>query len=275
MAGIIAKTLTEALQANQNQDLSPYGGGTDLMIEEDCEQHGYIFLHHIKELQQISQDEQYFRIGAGCSFTDVLAHDQTPELLKEAIRLIAAPAIRNFGTIGGNIGNGSAKADSVLIFFVLDAVLRLKNMSGERLVSVKDFYIGRKQLDLKPDELIVEVLLPIENFGAHYYKKIGARVALAISRVDFAGVYRVEEGVIRHLAIAMGAITPVILRHPEIDQQLIGLSLEQARIKKQEIIDAYDKVINPISGRISATYRKTVCMNLLDDFLDTVLNTIV
>ncbi|MPN51287.1 hypothetical protein SDC9_198930 [bioreactor metagenome] len=103
----------------------------------------------------------------------------------------------------------------------------------------------------------------------YYYKKVGARNALAISRVSFAGILQVEGGKIINCMTAFGAISDVIIRHKEIDALLVGKTLDEAKTVKKVYLGAYDQAIAPIKGRISAEYRKTVCMNLLRDFLET------
>lgn len=265
--GYAPLSLSEALELLASHTLTPYAGGTDLMIEEEREG-DYLFLHRIPELKQVTQDEQYLRFGAGCTFSELLEHELTPALLKEALALIAAPAIRNEGTIGGNIGNGSAKADSALIFFVTDSKLRLVSGRGERIVPIKAFYKGRKQLDLAKDELIAEVLMPKKWLGCYFYQKIGARKALAISRLSFAGLITVEDGKIAHCATAFGAVSDVIIRREDIDAMLVGKTLEEATAEKAAYLKAFDDAIVPIRGRVSAAYRKSVCLNLLEDFLN-------
>ncbi|SBV94643.1 FAD binding domain in molybdopterin dehydrogenase [uncultured Eubacteriales bacterium] len=265
--GYAPVSLSEALELLAAHTPTPYAGGTDLMIEEEREC-DYLFLHKIPELKQVTQDEQYLRFGAGCTFTELLEHELTPALLKEALALIAAPAIRNEGTIGGNIGNGSAKADSALIFFVTDSKLRLVSSKGERIVSIKSFYKGRKRLDLAKDELIAEVLMPKKWLGSYCYQKVGARKALAISRLSFAGLMTVEDGKIAHCATAFGAVSDVIIRREDIDAMLIGKTVEEAKAEKAAYLKAFDDAIVPIRGRVSQEYRKSVCMSLLSDFLN-------
>ena len=158
--GFAPKTLAEALAILDAHDVVPYAGGTDLMVENRSDVR-YVFIGKLSELKRISVDEEYVRIGAGVTFTQALESELVPPLMKEAVSRIAAPAIRNAGTFGGNLGNGSAKADSVLIEFVSDAKLRLVSLHGERIVDVDKFYIGRKKLDLQKGELIAEILLPV------------------------------------------------------------------------------------------------------------------
>ncbi|MBU3145391.1 xanthine dehydrogenase family protein subunit M [Clostridium sp. CF012] len=265
--GYVPETLDEAVAIMRDEKVKPYSGGTDLMIDGD-EDITYLFLNRIPELKIIRSDSNYIRIGAECTFTDIEESAIAPQILKDAISQLAGPAIRNFGTIAGNIGNGSAKADSVLILFVTDSLIRVKSADSERKIYIKDFYKERKQLDLKEGELIVEILIPKKHLESYYYKKVGARKALAISRVCFAGLFHEENGVITHVATAFGAIEPTIVRHPKIDEIFIGKTINEAKVLKDKYLNDYENAINPSAGRVSKEYRKTVCMNILKDFFE-------
>ena len=264
--GYAPKTLAEALELRSKYDLVPYAGGTDLMVENRPNV-SYLFLGKLAELKGISEDADYVRIGAAVTYTEALASPVVPQLMKEAISRIAAPAIRNAGTFGGNLGNGSAKADSVLIEFVAGAKLRLLSVRGERIVDVEQFYLGRKKLDLHNDEIIAEILLPKAGIDDYYYKKVGGRNALAISRVSFAGILSVENGTITRFSAGFGAVAGTVLRYRELEAMFIGKTVEQARAEKADVLNAYSEKLVLTRGRVSAEYRKTVCMNLLGDFL--------
>ena len=263
----IPVSLKEALELRGNPALTPHIGGTDLMVEARGDA-SYLFLHKVPEMRGISEDGQYIRFGAAVTFAEVIKHPLSPPILKEACLQIAAPAIRNMGSLGGNVGNGSPKADSALIFMVTDAKLKLASAGGERILPIKDFYLGRKKLALAPDELIVEILMPKTGFENYYYKKVGARDALAIARVSFAGILDVKDGRIAHCATAFGAVSDTILRFDEIDRMLIGKTPEEAKGVKEAYLRALDQAIVPIRGRVSAQYRKDVCLNLVRDFLE-------
>jgi CO/xanthine dehydrogenase FAD-binding subunit len=260
-------SLQEALEIRARENVTPYSGGTDLMIKPE-EKAVYLFLNRVPEMKNIVEDSKYIRIGAGCTFTDLLESKLAPAILKEAALQVAAPAIRNFATVGGNICNGSPKGDSTLIFYVTDSILRLVSSSGERLVPISEFFLGRNKTSLQKDELLVEILMNKTGIHNYYYKKVGARNALAIARVSFAAVLDVMEGRINSCRTASGAISDVIVSKADIDEMLIGRTLEEARRIKPEYLEAYSKAIVPIKGRVSAEYRKTACMNLLQDFLE-------
>ena len=261
-------TLDEALGLRRDTDAVPYAGGTDLMVENRPGV-SYLFIGHLPELRQIRADESFVRIGAAVTFTQALESDLIPAFMKEALCRIAAPAIRNAGTFGGNIGNGSAKADTVLIEYVCDAQLRLVSARGERVLPVQEFYKGRKALDLAEDELIAEILLPKEGLDNYYYKKVGGRNALAISRVSFAGLVQMDGERIRHIAAGFGAVAPTVLRMRDLEERLEGKTLAQAREMIPEMLSLYGERMELTTGRVSAEYRKSVCLNLLGDFLAT------
>lgn len=264
--GYVPESLSQALKLLAEHRLVPYAGGTDLMVENRRDV-PYLFIGKLPELLEIKADEEFIRIGAAVTFTEALNSGLVPPLMKEAISRIAAPAIRNAGTFGGNLGNGSAKADSVLIEFAADARLRLISLRGERIVDVDRFYLGRKKLDLAPDELIAEILLPKTGLEQYYYEKVGGRNALAISRVSFAGVFAAEKGKITRLSAAFGAVADTVLRYRDIEQMMIGRTMEEARTLKSDFLKAYAERMTLTRGRVSAEYRKTVCLNLLGEFL--------
>lgn len=264
--GFRPATLEEALALRAQHDVVPYAGGTDLMVENRAGV-SYLFIGHLPELREIREDGAYVRIGAAVTFTEALASELVPALMKEAVSRIAAPAIRNAGTFGGNLGNGSAKADSVLIEFVTGAKLRLISQRGERIVDVDRFYLGRKKLDLASDELIAEILLPKEGINDYYYQKVGGRNALAISRVSFAGILSVEDGKITRFAAAFGAVADTVLRFKDLEEMLLGKTAAEAKALKADVLNAYSEKMVLTRGRVSAEYRKTVCLNLLGDFL--------
>lgn len=265
--GYLVDNLADALKIRSEIDVTPYAGGTDLMVnaKEDAV---YLFLNRIPEMRRIYSDEQYIRIGAACTYTEIFENSLSPKILKDAIDYLAAPAIRNMGTAGGNICNASPKADTALIFYVADAKLRICSAMGERILPIEDFYLGRGKTVLQKDELLVEILVPKQGLEHYYYKKVGARQALAISRVAFAGLFKTENGIITRCAMAFGSVADTVLRFRDLEALFVGKSIAEAKSLRSQFIASYDQAIVPIRGRVSAEYRKSVCMNLLDDFLN-------
>ena len=261
-------SLQEAIEIRAAEKVIPYAGGTDLMVQNKKDA-VYLFLNDIEELKQITDDGEYIRIGAAVTFTQALDSDLVPPLMKEAVSKIAAPAIRNAGTFGGNIGNGSDKADSVLAGFALDGRVRLVSAQGERVITFDDFCIRRGVTDIKDDELIAEILLPKEKCALpYYYQKVGGRNALAISRVALAGVYDVKDGAVRYLSLTVigeGKFT----RYRDVEAELIGKSVAEIKANADEYAKLFTDRMTFTRGRVSAEYRRTVVGNLIRDYLMT------
>jgi carbon-monoxide dehydrogenase medium subunit len=85
---------------------------------------------------------------------------RTP-LLHEAAPNIAHPQIRNRGTIGGSIVNADPAAELPVLMLALDARLKARNVQGERWIDAKDFFVGMFTTALEPDEILVEIELPL------------------------------------------------------------------------------------------------------------------
>lgn len=263
----IPKTKKEALELKaKHRELIPYSGGTDLMVENRKDP-SYLFLNKIDELKGIRDRKDSIEIGAETTFTEALESPLIPKMMKDALSLIAAPAIRNAGTFAGNIANGSAKADSALIEYGLDAIITAESINGERNIAIEDFYISRKNIDLHDDEIITKITLPKKDIDYYSYEKVGGRNALAISRISFLGYIEMDGDKIKNISISFGAVSDKILRFKDIEKTLIGLTKEEAKDKKEEFIKAYDERMQLTEGRVSAKYRKEVTQRLLKAFL--------
>jgi xanthine dehydrogenase iron-sulfur cluster and FAD-binding subunit A len=76
-----------------------------------------------------------------------------------------------------------------------------------------------------------------------------------------------EHGRITNVAAAFGAVADTVLRYKDIESMLIGKTFEEAKAMKADYLKAYAQRMVLTRGRVSAEYRKNVCMNLLNDFL--------
>lgn len=262
-------TLSEALSVRANEKVVPYAGGTDVMVRPPKDT-PFLFIGDIAELKEIKDDGEFIRIGAAVTFTEALSNDLVPPLMKEAVSRIAAPAIRNAGTFGGNLGNGSDKADSVLAGFALDMKIRLVSEAGERLLCVDEFIVDRGKTVLRDDELIAEILLPKDKCDLpYYYQKIGGRNALAISRVAFGGVYEIDGGVIKSITAAVIGGGSTVRRSRKVEASLVGKNVDEVKTNIEAYAAAFAEDLTFSRGRVSAEYRKTVVTNLFRDYLMT------
>lgn len=267
-------SLDELLDLLAREELIPFAGGTDLMVQYAGPtgpefNRNVVFLGHIDKLRGIRREGDELIIGAAATLTAIMEHSDTPELLKAAVALIAAPALRNRGTMGGNICNASPAGDSIPPLYVLDARLRLLSSEGERVIKACDFFTGPGKTVRKNNEILKEIIIPLKEWNVTKYRKVGTRAANALTKCSITAAAKIKQGRIDDLAIAFGAVGPVIIRDESLEKKLIGLTLDEVKGKIASILSDYSAIIVPIDDqRSTAEYRKQVSLNLLKNFLE-------
>lgn len=260
-------SLAEALQIRASQNVVPIAGGTDLMIG-NVNNTACLFIGKLPELKAITEDDEYVYIGACVTFAEALRSPLTPPLTKEAISKIASPAIRNVGTFGGNICNGAGKADSVVSDFVYSAKVRLESVNGVRIMDASDFSLGRKKVALKDNELMTAIMFPKSKIAYDYYfEKVSTRNALAISNVSFGAIWQIEEGIVKDIAIAIGAAGDTVLRCVDIEEKMKGKTIKEVEEERLALIKMYNERMYFPLDRTSQNYRVQVCSNLIGHIL--------
>ena len=95
----------------------------------------------------------------------------------------------------------------------------------------------------------------------------GGRVINPENKFDAVADVLIEDGKITRISAAFGAVADTVLRYKDIEAMLIGKTIEEAKALKADYLKAYADRMVLTRGRVSAEYRKNVCMNLLGDFL--------
>ena len=238
----------------------PVAGATDVYVAVNfgtLEPTRLLDIWGLDELRGISLRGETVVIGALATYTSLIRSQIIAErlpMLVEASRLVGGPQIQNRGTVGGNIANASPAGDSLPVFAAVDAVLVLRDATGERRVPFADFYTGYRATVMRPDELIVAVEIdPVE--GKQWFRKVGTRAAQAISKIVVAAVRAPSP------RIAFGSVAPTVIRVPKTEDALAsGASIDEAaKILASEIAPIDDL-------RSSADYRRRVATNLLRRF---------
>ena len=176
---------------------------------------------------------------------------------------MGAPQIRNRGTIAGNLVTASPANDTITPLMALGAKVRLASTSGERVVSLDEFYAGVRRTVMRPDEMLVDIFFPamtIYQRGA--FIKLGLRRAQAISVVNAAVVLKFALGDMDHISerhildakITLGAIAPTIIHADHAELYLFERKLDQATIA--HVAELAQQAAHPIDDvRSSAAYR--------------------
>lgn len=188
--------------------------------------------------------------------------------LWQAASEVGGPQIRNRATLGGNLASASPSSDCATPLLAMNTSLVVCGAAGSRVISLRDFFLGRFQHVLTKDEIIVSVEIPVfidettgESLTCSSFRKVGKRNALAVSCLNMA-VVRTEDQV----DVAVGAAAPKVVYCVKTSQLL---SASPADISGA--LEAIQTEISPIDDRwATASYRRTVCGNMLKALLNEV-----
>jgi xanthine dehydrogenase FAD-binding subunit len=271
----IPQNYKQALELIGSKRLVPVAGGTDLMIKSLGHDGGAadlmkpaLFIGHLEELKKIEADGNFISIGAACTYTRILEDLNVPDILKTVVSRLATPAIRNAGTIGGNICNASPAGDTLPVLYALDASVVLEGKSGARSVPIGDFITGPGETAIKDDELLKEVVIPIKGYDIVFYRKVGTGAANSLSKVSFTGLADVSKGIVNDIRISFGAVAPTVVRSKKIEDLITGKKTRVIQSIIPELCNLYSALIDPLDDqRSTARYRKAVSLRLLEYFI--------
>jgi OHCU decarboxylase len=263
-----------SLLAHEPGEWLPIAGGTDVMVQYSAGKlaaRKLVSIWNLSELRSIETTADEIQIGAGCTYTDLRAHEVITRefpLLSSSASWTGGIANQNRGTIGGNIVNSSPAADSLPALMVYHAELLLVSARGERRVPYANFHISYRKTQLAPDELIRAVCLKRQFSGYYAHaRKVGARNAQAISKVCLAALGLLTDGVVDDIRLAMGSVAPVPIRLSETESVIRGRSIDPQLIRLAKAAAAAE--IRPIDDiRSTSRYRAAVAANLVGEFLE-------
>ncbi|MCX7669924.1 MAG: FAD binding domain-containing protein [Anaerolineae bacterium] len=207
----------------------PLAGGTDLLLllrhERVCDR--VVDISQLPELHRITRAGDTVTIGAAATFSEVIespiVHETAPVLV-QACRSVGATQIRNMGTLGGNVANAAACADSLPALVCLDAVARVLTPDADRTWPVSELVIRPNRTQIPPGGLLVSLSYRVPAPGSRgIFLKLGRRNAMAISRLTVAALGRIgPDGRIAEARLVPGSATPQIRRFAAVEQLLVG-----------------------------------------------------
>ena len=183
---------------------------------------------------------------------------------KKACRLIGSPQIRNRGTIGGNIANGSAAADSVPPLLALDSILTILSSKEKREIRLEDFLMQPNSERLKKDELLhsIKFRKPSDN-QVLTFAKLCLRKALAISRISMSILLELnDDREVRDIKVASGSLGKYPMREREVESFLKGRNIDEEAV--DEAYNILKKVLRDrLMGRPTLEYKEMAVKGLL------------
>lgn len=255
------RSLKHALELLRDaQPITPLAGCTDVYVQLNAgTPPGTRFLNlwGLDALRGIEQRGNVLSLGALTTFSAIVASPvvrRRAPILVDAAREIGAVQIQNRGTLAGNVANGSPAGDSLPVLAVLEAVIVARSAGGVRRIPFNGFYTGYRKTQLRTDELITAIEVPLV-VGRQWFRKVGTRAAQAISKIVMAAVRS------PHPRIAIGSVAPTVVRAVNAEGVLAaGGSIDDAAAALMDEIAPIDDI------RSTAEYRRRVAGNLLRAF---------
>lgn len=249
-------------------------GGTDVVVQHN--KRGFdppvvMNLSNVPALEELSIEGEVLSVGA--TVTLARLHEKMRELFPgfaTILDLFGAPQIRNAGTLAGNVANASPIADSLPFLYVMNAEVELAGTTERRRVPIASFYLGYKKLDMRSDEIITRIFIPLPDGSRHTGEilklyKVSKRKNLDISTLTAAIRMTVMDGKVQRPAVAYGGVGPTVLRLSRTESFLEGRDLTldtfrtAGRMAREEI--------TPISDvRGSAAFRGQLAENIMLKF---------
>ena len=221
----------------------------------------------VAPLRRIEAAGGMLEIGAAVPLADAYAAlvSDRPALATFAQRFAGLP-VRNSGTLGGNVANGSPIGDSMPLLIALDTRIVLASARGERTLALEDFYTGYRQTALAADEVVARLLVPLPAPGEFLRAyKISKRYDDDISAVCLAVRMHLDGDRASGVRIGAGGVAATPARAHQAEHALEGRAWTQAAA--QAAADALRAQFQPITDmRATAAYRREVLGNLMRRF---------
>ena len=246
------------------------GGGTDLLVQKPrkVEAGAVQPVFGQPELKGVKVENGRCTVGAAATATELEQTGILQSILypqeDSFFHLLSSSPIRNMSTVGGNLANASPIGDFTILFLALDSRIRLRDGLRERTLPLKDFYLGYKKMDRRPEEYLASIEFEIPKKDVCFsFEKVSARRCLDIASVNTAAALEVDEGnVIRTAHLSAGGVGPIPMYLRQTAGFLQGKLMDEQLLK--EALAVMQEEISPISdARGSADYKRRLLRQLV------------
>jgi carbon-monoxide dehydrogenase medium subunit len=219
-----------------------------------------IDIGRVPELRGIAAAGEALRIGALTTHAELAssaALRRAAPALAEAAAVVGDPAVRNRGTIGGNVAHADPASDLPTVLVALGAKIVAVGAGGERTIDASDFFMGLMATALAADEILAAIVVPSASAGqgsayvkfahpASRYAVIGVAAAVTVAGTKTTGV-----------SVAIGGLVPAARRTPSVERALMGQQPTDGAVAANKVLDDLG---DDVSGDIfaSADYRRSV-----------------
>ncbi|MXN45096.1 xanthine dehydrogenase small subunit [Shinella kummerowiae] len=224
-----------------------------------------VFIAGLDELKSITVKDGTVSIGAGVTYTEALdTLSQHIPALGPLITRIGGQQVRNMGTIGGNIANGSPIGDTPPALIALASTLTLRKGSVRRTIRLEDYFIAYGKQDRQPGEFVEAVHVPVpaaaEKFAV--YKVTKRRDEDITATLGAFRMALAADGTVAEICIAYGGMAATPKRAFAVEKALVGQPWTEATV--EAAMEKYADDYTPLTDmRATADYRALVAKNLL------------
>jgi len=257
-----------AIKNEQQEEARLLAGGTNLLVyikEGSLKSGTLVDISSLAAVKGIREKDGYLEIGAAETITDIMASPLVSEklpFLRESLQGFANPLIRNISTVAGNIAEGSPIADTAPLLLVLNSEVVVASIAGRRNIPIDDFFISLGKTEIKAEEVIITIRIPIPEKGKGKFVKLGLRKGTSCSVVSVA-VWLIANGRgVEDIRIALGGVAPLPLRAVKTEAFFKSKILDENNIG--ELALKVTNEVTPITDvRSGAAYRSEVSAALL------------
>jgi xanthine dehydrogenase small subunit len=261
-------TLDDALMLRKHyKNAIVINGATDIALRQTKKNEllsEIIDLSGVDELKIYFEEENGFYIGAGMCLENLkdLCEKGYPAFYN-ILKVFGSLQIRNFATIGGNVGSASPISDTLPVLFAYKTKVILQSSKNKREVEIEDFIKGYRKTDLKDDELITSIFIPKPEKNVYVKSfKVSKRKDLDISTVSLASRLVLEKDKIKEIILAYGGMAEITKRAIKTEEYLVNKDWNRKTI--EEAMKIVYKEFKPISdARSSAEFRRVIAKNIL------------
>jgi len=220
-----------------------------------------IDIGRVPELRGIGVSGNTIRIGALTTHADIAASPEvrrSATALADAAAIVGDPAVRNRGTIGGNVAHADPASDLPTVLVALGASIEVAGAKGKRTIAAADFFTGIMATAIGDDELLTDVVVPIAGRGqASAYAKF-SHPASRYAVVGAAALVTAANGKCTACSVAIGGLVPCAQRLPAVEAKMTAQSLSDAAIAAAAGDTGKD--LKEVNGDIFASgeYRRAV-----------------
>ena len=256
-----------ARELAEHPDAWLLAGGTDVglwVTKQHRRPDTMIVLGSVADMGGIVEADGVLEIGAGAAYTDVLpAIEAHYPGFATLVRRLGSVQIRNAGTMGGNVANGSPIGDSMPALIAYGCEVVLESQAGTRTLPLEDFYLDYRKTALAQGEFVAALRLPLPASGAHYGTyKVSKRFDQDISAVAAGFAVTLDGDRVSDLRAAYGGMAGIPKRAANLEAALTGKPWTLEAVTAA--LPVLERDFQPMTDmRASSGYRALVARNLV------------